>query len=130
MCKLSKISDSIFLSFVPQRDHVAEKSGKFDAWSGTAGNFSFVLIERGKDKFVGVSKRNPEDKQSPSTGMGIAATRAYRAMCGVGDLDCGYSRQRPVTKKQAKEASIEYHTKKGRSVRAMRLFRDIIHTIK
>jgi hypothetical protein len=106
MSALKKVPNmEAFVGLLPKREE-PKKGLKFEAWFGTAGNFTFVLIVKGTDKFIGVSKRNPDDNDALDTGLQIAAVRAYRSMCGYPDIDAGYSRQRPVSKREAKFDSV------------------------
>jgi len=107
MNALQKLPDEgALVGLLSIREQQAYKPVKFDAYMGTAGNFTVVLIEKGKERFIGVAKRNPGDKDNGSTGLQIAGTRAYRAMRGFAQDSQGYSRQRPVSKKEAKMAAI------------------------
>lgn len=102
--RIQKEGDLIAL--LPARERNGKgRPCKFEAWTGTAGNFTFVLIENQGGKYIGVSKRNPVDKDAGTTGLQIAVVRAYRSMKGLPDEDVGYCRQRPVTRKQARVAS-------------------------
>ena len=101
---LAKLPDEgNIYSCLPERYQKNWKSGlKFDAFYGAIGNFTIVIIEKGKERFVGIAKRNPDDRENPSVGLCIAATRAYKALIGIDEEDAGYCRQRPVSKREAR----------------------------
>ena len=99
---LVEIAKSSFLGYLPERDRNAPDS-KFIAFGGHLGNFTVVIIRANQSVYAGVSKRNPSDKPSDA-GLRIAAARAWRSYRGI---ETGYSRQRPVTKAEAKRASAE-----------------------
>jgi hypothetical protein len=106
MSALVKLSREGLLALIPSRERVGlPVPNKLTAYFGSAGNFTFVLIETAGEKFIGVTKRNPVDKLAGPTGLEIAAVRAYRTMIGLSDEEAGYCRQRPVTKKEAKRAA-------------------------
>lgn len=100
-----KITKEKFNELIPERDKwLIPDPADFDAYVEHVGNFTVVLIV-GKNFYawaVGVSKRNPCDKDSFDIGISIAAIRALKTFRGK---DPGYSRQRPVSKKDAKVAS-------------------------
>lgn len=99
---LAKLPDEgNIYSCLPARYQKSWKPAKFDAYFGVLGNYTVVVIEKGKERFVGIAKRNPVDKLNPSAGLCIAATRAYKAMIGATDEEIGYLRQRPTSKREA-----------------------------
>lgn len=98
-----RLTKEEFDKLIPGRDsNLLKMMGPFTAYWAPVGNFSVVLIENLGLRYVGVSKRNPCDKDSNETGIKIAAIRALKSAVGV---DPGYSRQRPVSKHGARVAS-------------------------
>jgi hypothetical protein len=98
---LVKIEKEVFCELLPYRLAGWElvKRSKFSAFGGTLGNFTVIIVKNKVGIYAGVSKRNPQDKDSNNTGLRIAAVRAWRSVCGE---DPGYERQRPVSKREAK----------------------------
>lgn len=104
---LAKFDKADFFQCLPEREkNVSDKS--FEVFHGEFGNFNVVVIQTKGGLFAGVAKRNPSDKPSEA-GECIAAVRAWRDYQGK---DGGYSRQRPVTKAEAKRISLEAHLDK------------------
>lgn len=100
---LKQIDKDKFLDCLPERDvFLAAGEHAFDVFIDSLGNFSVVVIRsRTGQLFAGVSKRNPCDRPG-EVGFCVAAVRAWRSFQG---RDPGYCRQRPVSKKEAKQIS-------------------------
>jgi hypothetical protein len=101
---LHEIDRAAFIGCLPVRERPKDVKSDYKVFSDMSdlGNFSVVVIQTKSGLFAGVSKRNPTDKPS-ETGVCVAAVRAWRSFQ---DKDPGYNRQRPVSKKEAKYASI------------------------
>lgn len=99
---LQEVNRLDFMDCIPDRErNLSDKA--FKVFYEDQGNFSVVVIQtKTGSLYAGISKRNPADKPSEA-GMCIAAVRAWRSYQGKSQ---GYGRQRPVTRKQARKASV------------------------
>jgi hypothetical protein len=100
---LAEIPKEIFMEYIPERERNLGDTD-FKVFANALGNFTVCILQTKKGMLAaGVSKRNPCDR-SNSTGFGVAAVRAWRDYQGK---DPGYSRQHPVSRKQAIRIAVD-----------------------
>lgn len=99
---LEKLSKDVFVALLPERERDLARVSTHETFSEFLGNFTVVVIRGTFNSWAGVSKRNPIDSDN-CAGLRIAAVRAWRNRV---ERDPGYSRQRLVTKREAKRASM------------------------
>jgi hypothetical protein len=106
---LRKVDKIKFLECIPSRESNFSAPTGFDVFTEDCGNFTVVVVSsKNLGMAVGVAKRNPSDIPSEA-GFCIAAVRAWRDFSGK---DPGYSRQRPVSKREAKLISVANRVEK------------------